>query len=530
MADDFNRIQNTEVIPGIISSIASFSVCLTIAFFPHLRCLRYIELVFYVSINDLIASIGISLGKTSDGSAACWFQGLSTNFNYLSAIMWSTVITYQVWLIVCKKDVIKDLTRAHILCWGLPLIVTLLPLTTSIYGNDDADAGWCFIADRKGSPSWSLLFWFILSYYVWVWIAMLFNVFFVCAILYKLYRMKEIPQRVNTTIRKLLLYPIIISLCWAPTTVWDMYTQVNDVDYSTGWTYYDGIATICAISQGFLFTCVFFGFNTTVRTAWRDLFVSLGCVACAAPDTPPTQDDKSVSMVSVSMGDTSSSIVDERSQPSDASSGVHRTTRRTSGFLGGGGGGGAVSWYARPQSIAQLQEQDDFIPDGDARLSQRLSILDFLASDPVAVRTASTANGGVSQRLSFFNNLSRSFNHSKSRKSNVGEGMEGGEHGSNPMVSVEINDFGSVRSGLESAGTGTATMSVRRAAEEGFESDEESGITSITGVGTGAEGRRTSQSSVGTASTAGTFGTQGTAQTAQSRLSVSGLRPSVGIK
>jgi hypothetical protein len=526
MADSFDHVQNTETIPGIISAIASFAVCLTVVLFPHLRCLRYIELVFYVSINDLIASIAISLGGTKDGSAACWFQGLATNYNYLSAIMWSTVITYQVWLIVCKKDVIKDLTGAHILCWGLPLVVTLLPLSTSTYANDDADAGWCFIANRSNSPSWSLLFWFIVAYYLWVWIAMLFNLFFVVAIVYKLYRMQEIPQRVNATIRKLLLYPIVISLCWGPVTVWDMYTQVNDVDYSPGWTYFDGVATISAISQGFLFTFVFFGFNTTVRTAWKDLFVSMGCAACAAAEAPPPQDDKSVSMVSVSMGG-SSSMVDDQSLPSNASSGIHQTTRRTSGFLGGGG---AVSWYARPQSIAQLQDEDDFIPVGDARLSQRLSILDFLAGDPVAVRTASTANGGASQRLSFFDNLSRSFNHSKSRKSNMGEGMEGGEHGSNPMVSVEINDFGSVRSGLESAGTGTATMSVRRAAEDGFDSDEESGITSATGAGTGMEGRRTSQSSVGTASTAGTFGTQGTAQTAQSKLSVGGKRPNVSIK
>lgn len=142
MAENFAYSDYTEVVPGIISTIASALVCLTVVMFPELRCLRYIELVFYIAINDMMASIGMALGKTPNGSVACWYQGISTNFNYLSAILWSTVITFQVWLIVCKKNVIKDLTYAHIVCWGIPLLATFLPLSTSTYANPDDESNW----------------------------------------------------------------------------------------------------------------------------------------------------------------------------------------------------------------------------------------------------------------------------------------------------------------------------------------------------------------------------------------------------
>jgi hypothetical protein len=428
MSDDFNTIENTEVIPGIISAVASFAVCLTVAIFPQLRSLRYIELVFYVSVNDLIASVGIALGKTQDGSFACWFQGIVTNYNYLSAIMWSTVIMYQVYLIVCKRGVIKDLTGAHILCWGLPLVVTLLPLSTNTYANDDANSGWCFIGNRSNSPSWGLLFWFIVAYYLWVWIAIMLNIIFMCGIVYKLYRMQEIPQRVRATVRKLLLYPIIISLCWGPEAVWDIYNQVHDVNLTKAWTIFDGLSTISSIAEGFLFTCVFFGFNTTVRNAWMDLFVSLGCTACASRERLESIDGNAVSMVSVS-GSGGSSLGTHEMQA---------TSTRRSDFEHGARGStapGAVSWYARPQSIAQIQEEDDFIPAGDVRLSQRMSILDFLVSDPVAVRTASGTTG-VAQRPSFLAGLSYTFNHSISRASHAGRDSESVEHGVNPMVGV----------------------------------------------------------------------------------------------
>lgn len=85
-----------EILIGSIAAAGAASVIITYFLFRDLWSLRYMELVFYVSLNDMLGSIGIALGPAPSGSAACWFQGIFTNFNYLASVFWTTVITYQV--------------------------------------------------------------------------------------------------------------------------------------------------------------------------------------------------------------------------------------------------------------------------------------------------------------------------------------------------------------------------------------------------------------------------------------------------
>ena len=63
-----------------------------------------------------------------------------------------------------------------ILCWFLPLLLVLLPLTTNTYGNEDGGYGWCFVSNRKDSPNWSNGFWVFMAFYFWIWAAILFYI------------------------------------------------------------------------------------------------------------------------------------------------------------------------------------------------------------------------------------------------------------------------------------------------------------------------------------------------------------------
>ena len=93
VVESTSTIQN---VVGSVSAVFSFAALVTYLLFKPLRSLRYVELVFYVSINDFIASVGVALGAQPNGSFECIFQGYSSNANYLSSILWTTVITYQV--------------------------------------------------------------------------------------------------------------------------------------------------------------------------------------------------------------------------------------------------------------------------------------------------------------------------------------------------------------------------------------------------------------------------------------------------
>jgi hypothetical protein len=124
---DISRVQN---VIGTISAICSFFALMTYVLFKPLRSLRYVELVFYISVNDFIASVGVALGAVPNNSFACYFQGYTSNANYLSSIMWTTVVTYQVYLVIFYGALIKNMKPFHMFCWGIPIITASLVFST----------------------------------------------------------------------------------------------------------------------------------------------------------------------------------------------------------------------------------------------------------------------------------------------------------------------------------------------------------------------------------------------------------------
>lgn len=129
---------------GSISGFSCLLVVLTYILFKDIRNLRYIELGTYVAINNLIGSLGLAIGRQKNKSLGCVFQVITTNANYLSAIFWVVIITYQVWLVVIYGKILKNMLICHIICWILPIILTLLPLMNTTYANTD-DQGISFI-------------------------------------------------------------------------------------------------------------------------------------------------------------------------------------------------------------------------------------------------------------------------------------------------------------------------------------------------------------------------------------------------
>lgn len=127
-------------IPSIFSIIGSFFVAFTYLYFKDLRNLRYVELVYYIALNDIIASIASCLGvlydNTTIGGIACYYQGMSTSINFLSSCFWTVVISYQMWLIVHKGIILKEMKYIHLICWGFPILVGVLPILDLDYGNE----------------------------------------------------------------------------------------------------------------------------------------------------------------------------------------------------------------------------------------------------------------------------------------------------------------------------------------------------------------------------------------------------------
>lgn len=277
------------LICAIISGVALLFPILTFLLFPDLRCLRYVELVFYVSINDLIATIGAGMGKTVNGSPACWFQGIATNWNYLSAVMWTTTIAFQLWLVVSSTKIIVNMSPFHIFCWGFPLLVALLPLSTNSYGNPDDEADWCFISSTlPGYPQWTQLFWELLSFYIWMWLCIIAMTVLLILVLFKRRSMRSVPAAVESSIWKLFWYPLIVCMCWIIPSYTDIYANVQpDAPVTLSSERLQIASSVIPILQGLLTATVFAANNAIVRSRWRRLLARLllGCFKLFVSDT-----------------------------------------------------------------------------------------------------------------------------------------------------------------------------------------------------------------------------------------------------
>ena len=112
------RDTNYEMrIPGIFSLAGSTFMIATFLLFPNVRKLKHLQIVFYIGINDFFAATGVIIGEIKSNTPGCWYQGIATNFNILSSILWTTVLTYDLYSIVIFQERITNYTYYHILCW-----------------------------------------------------------------------------------------------------------------------------------------------------------------------------------------------------------------------------------------------------------------------------------------------------------------------------------------------------------------------------------------------------------------------------
>ncbi len=114
----------------------------------------FLKLVLYIAICDFWSAAAVVVGGTRSESVACYIQSIMNNYFCLASILWTMVIGYEVHLLVWYNHVESDLRLFSIINWTLPMILSIVPLSTSNYGNDDGAPGWCYFNTQPGYPVW----------------------------------------------------------------------------------------------------------------------------------------------------------------------------------------------------------------------------------------------------------------------------------------------------------------------------------------------------------------------------------------
>lgn len=273
-----------------LSAAASFVIVVVYNMNGHLQKVSFNKIIYFICSCDLFASLGMALGHPRDDSTKCWVQAIVTNIFPVAGVFWTTILSYMVYMNVYKQSPIDVFSwECYCVCWGTPIILTLLPLTTNSYGYEgNANSGWCFIDERSDSPSWTLTFWVALSFYFWMWGALVLYCGLFVVMFLELRRIsvantamagKEgqaspdadstVENLVISNIRKFAWYPGNVLLCWSLPCIADIMSSRHRQQSSL----LDVISDITPTLLGILNVIAFICTNKEVRDKCLILFV-----------------------------------------------------------------------------------------------------------------------------------------------------------------------------------------------------------------------------------------------------------------
>jgi hypothetical protein len=250
------------VVASSLSIVSSLALCIYLVRSSKLERVSY-KIIFLVTLCDAFSATGTVFGLTKGGSFECWAQSMFTQIFPLASAWWMVLIGLHV---MCTIRAIPiDPTKffgkyAFLVCFGIPILVTLLPFTTSTYGClEDEDPCWCFVKEVGSSPEWSVTVWYIVAFYMWIWLSLFFNV---SLIIYSMMAVRYIShdvykERIRDILIKLLGYPMVIIVCWACVTIYDLVLVLNPTSgLLLNDTFLIASYTLPCL-QGFLTSCVF---------------------------------------------------------------------------------------------------------------------------------------------------------------------------------------------------------------------------------------------------------------------------------
>jgi len=220
---DIQTISTVGLISCCMSIIGSSMVIIAFILFPSLRTFRG-RFVFFLSIANFMWTLSmlISLSSFLKGSTSeinlpfCEFLGFVLQFFARSENFWIGSIAVYLYLSIVKRKNLKEYEWLfHVLSWGVPFILSLIPWF--IPGGYGIAGSWCWLHYNEDQ---------LLLGYLIAWIDMAIIIALYCLIILHIirtYKSIEVPEETKSTgknaLKKLICYPLIFVVQWTPGTI-----------------------------------------------------------------------------------------------------------------------------------------------------------------------------------------------------------------------------------------------------------------------------------------------------------------------
>lgn len=259
---------DAESLVLLTTSVASCIGCLImfISLISNPSCLKKTanEILLYVAISNFLNNIGLSFGYLNDNTAICVVQGIMTNIFSLISILWTAFQALLIYSIIVLEKPLKVTLTYHAICWGGPVLFTLLIYTTNRIGT--VGYGWCFIGQNPGSPYWGAPLWTFMSYYAWLIVSEVIMVYCLIRVAWRFRKNRKYMVNIRSDQKSpksvgdhLWLYPLVILVCWTYDGFVDSSNSLSTSKIQLSQISYDVFYLALPGLQGF-FTSIIFMF------------------------------------------------------------------------------------------------------------------------------------------------------------------------------------------------------------------------------------------------------------------------------
>lgn len=264
--------QFVSTLCATISCLLSFIVLLTFVFFKRMRSKLFMRIIAYVSLCDLIANATIFVGVPSD-FYLCFFQGILQQYFYPASWLWTTMLMFLLYSLVLRGKILVSKKKMMLICWGLPLLCALLPLSTDTYKASDTDDDWCWITPHHdGSFQRHLtVMWQVLTFDILINVCFVLMIGWGLRIYWKLHVEKlQCTPQVLAALQSLFAYPVLLIICWLPNELMLILYPHKPADNP-----YVVVVNSLSICHGGFAALYFFCKSKEFRTNWSKLLRNL---------------------------------------------------------------------------------------------------------------------------------------------------------------------------------------------------------------------------------------------------------------
>jgi hypothetical protein len=274
------------LITSILSVAGSSSVILTLLLFKSMRSKLFMQIIAYISLADIIANVEYTMSyRPANHNWWCSTEGFLNLYGYPCGWLWTTMLMKFLHDLAVHKEVKLSMRSAFIICWGVPLVTTLLYLAFIPSGTYERPSGGNTqqLCSYGGNDFEQGFVWHMVSYYG-LFVACVGYMVYTYLQLRKVYHVKEqrvtedperpteggespraALRRVRLTSESLLLYPLIMVVLWAPHMVG---VALSLELGSNAVTIYAFMATNLKILCGLATAVLFFWKSQAARTLW----------------------------------------------------------------------------------------------------------------------------------------------------------------------------------------------------------------------------------------------------------------------